>query len=73
MVISDLRTRRLFGRILLPSAANVELFTSQGREIMMSFTEDLLVDEPLDFFAPHLPGLTDNEFGGSPWSDIAGR
>ena len=40
---------------------------------MMSFTEDLLVDEPLDFFAPHLPGLTDNEFGGSPWSDIAGR
>lgn len=30
---------------------------------MMSFTEDLLVDEPLDFFAPHLRGLTDNEFG----------
>jgi UDP-2,3-diacylglucosamine pyrophosphatase LpxH len=47
---------------LLPFADDDELFTSQGREIMMSFTEDLLVDEPLDFVAPHLPGLTDNEF-----------
>ncbi len=52
----------LSGRILLPSADNVELFTSQGREIMMSFTENLFVDAPLDFVTPHLPGFTENEF-----------
>ncbi len=29
---------------------------------MMSFTENMLVDEPLDFVTLHLPGFTDNEF-----------
>ena len=48
--------------ILFLSVDGAELFTSQGREMTMSFTKELLVDHPLDFVAPYLPVSTDNEF-----------
>lgn len=48
--------------ISFQSVGGAELFTSQGREMTMSFTEELLVDDSLDFVAPYLPVSTDNEF-----------
>jgi UDP-2,3-diacylglucosamine pyrophosphatase LpxH len=54
--------RSLFGRTLLPFADNAELFTSQGREIMMSFSENLLIDETPDSVIQQSPGFMDKEF-----------
>jgi hypothetical protein len=54
--------RSLSETILFQSVAGAELFTSQGREMTMSYTQELLVDDSLDFVAPYLPVSADNEF-----------
>ena len=54
--------RSLSETILFQSVADAELFTSQGREMTMSYTQELLVDDSLDFVAPYLPVSADNEF-----------
>jgi UDP-2,3-diacylglucosamine pyrophosphatase LpxH len=48
--------------ILFLSVDDAELFTSQGREMTLSFTEELLVDGSQDFVAPYLPVSAGNEF-----------
>ena len=54
--------RSLFETISFRFVDGAELFTSQGREMTMSFTENSLVEDSLDFLAPYLPVSADNEF-----------